>query len=157
MSPTLHIREANADDAEAMHSVHAAAIRALQGTYPRRTLQRWLSLLAPEDYAHHGRDELFAVAERNGQVIAFGEANLRRGSLLALYVHPTAARTGVGARLLRHLEESARSSGARRMDVLSSVNAESFYARHGYRVVGVARKRVAEDFAVEGIEMEKPL
>ncbi|MFL5322106.1 MAG: GNAT family N-acetyltransferase [Myxococcaceae bacterium] len=158
MPGTVLIRDASPDDANAMHEVHAAAIAALEGTtYPRRTVRRWLSLLSPEDYVPQSSDDVLAVAEHQQRVVGFGEMNLRKGELLSLYVHPGFARGGMGSKLLVHLEGKAREAGVARIEVLSSANAEQFYARRGYKVLGVARKRVAEDFAVEGVQMEKTL
>jgi hypothetical protein len=45
----------------------------------------------------------------------------------------TRTRRGVGAAILSRLEEAAVKRGALRLQLQSSINAEAFYARHGYQ------------------------
>lgn len=152
----LHIRAAQPNDGAALYDVHASAVRALDA-YSESVKSRWLQLLSPEVYGD-GSGELFrAVAEVRGQVAGFGEVDLRRALIVALYVHPDAAHGGVGSALLHHLEAKAREAGLRTIEVLSGLNAEGFYMRHGYKVVGMANKRVTSQFTVEGVQMEKKL
>lgn len=156
MSAPVQIRSATPDDAFAMHAVHVAAITALD-VYPQDVKRKWLALLSPNAFTDRPADEFRAVAEVDGRIVAFGEVDLRRALVLSLYVHPSLAREGVGTLLLAELEQRARAAGLRTLEVLSGLNAEGFYVRSGYRVVGMAAKRVTADFTVEGIQMEKRL
>lgn len=156
MSATVHIRSAESDDAPALFDVHTAAIRALDG-YSDKVKTRWLQLLSPEGYGDPWPDDFRAVAEVDGKVVAFGEVDLRKGVIVALYVHPTLAREGVGTALLDELEAKAKLAGLSTLEVLSGLNAEGFYVHHGYKVVGMAKKRVTTLFTVEGVQMEKKL
>lgn len=156
MRAAVHIRAAEPDDAPALFEVHTAAIRALDG-YPEKVKSRWLQLLSPDGYGDPWPDDFRAVAEVDGKVVAFGEVDLRKGLIVALYVHPTLAREGVGTALLDELEARAKLAGLRAVEVLSGLNAEGFYVRHGYKVLGLAKKRVTTLFTVEGVQMEKRL
>jgi predicted GNAT family N-acyltransferase len=62
-------------------------------------------------------------------------------------------RGGVGGRLLEAGEAAAREHGARRVVLAAQVQAEPFYARHGYRAAG----RPFEEAGIEHIRMEKAL
>ncbi|HEX5493146.1 MAG TPA: GNAT family N-acetyltransferase [Mycobacteriales bacterium] len=63
--------------------------------------------------------------------------------LKSLYVHATARRHGLGARLTRLVEDTARSAGAHRVDLWSDsrfLDAHRFYSRLGYRRTGRTRE-----------------
>ena len=62
---------------------------------------------------------------------------------------------GVGARLLRLLEEAALARGANRILLHAQTHAESFYAKHGYAVDG-PRAEFLED-GIPHVRMSKPL
>ncbi len=61
----------------------------------------------------------------------------RLGDLVHLcYVDPEVQGTGIGRRLMAHLEKEARTSGLARLRLHTASNARGFYERLGYRVVG---------------------
>src|SRR5439155_619481 len=76
--------------------------------------------------------ELF-VAERQGQIVGFGQLDPRRGEIEACYVAPGAVGFGIGKALLGRMEEEARRRGHSVVHLNATLNAESFYERMGYR------------------------
>ncbi|MFB6176824.1 MAG: N-acetyltransferase family protein [Halobaculum sp.] len=54
------------------------------------------------------------------------------GEVRGVYVHPDAARSGVGTRLLERLERAARRAGRSGLGLHASCNAVGFYERAGY-------------------------
>jgi predicted GNAT family N-acyltransferase len=79
----------------------------------------------------------------DGEVARIGRMAVARGE----------RRGGVGRRLLEVGEEAAREHGARRVLLAAQVQAEPFYARHGYRAAG----QPFEEAGIEHIRMEKAL
>ena len=59
---------------------------------------------------------------------------VERSELRACYVAPDAVRRGCGSALVREIERLARAHGLTRLDLAASLNAEPFYASHGYEV-----------------------
>jgi GNAT superfamily N-acetyltransferase len=53
----------------------------------------------------------------------------------AFFVHPDAARQGLGGRLLRHCEDCARRAGFRRAELMATLPGEPFYRAAGYAVL----------------------
>jgi len=51
----------------------------------------------------------------------------------AFFIHPAAARRGVGAALLAACENAARSAGFRRAALMATLPGQPFYAAHGYQ------------------------
>lgn len=68
----------------------------------------------------------------NERVLGFGSIVPKICELRAVYVSPRAARSGVGTKLLAHMEEVARSLSVPRLQMDASLNAEQFYLRNGY-------------------------
>jgi predicted GNAT family N-acyltransferase len=104
-----------------------------------------------------GRDEEAAhfVAVRDGEVV--GTCRLLVDGEVAkigrMAVARSERRSGVGGRLLEAGETAARERGARRVVLAAQVQAEPFYAEHGYRAAG----QPFEEAGIEHIRMEKAL
>ena len=97
------------------------------------------------------------VAERDGDVVGFGELDLERREVVAVYVLPDAAGAGVGTALLAHLEAMARSHGLERLTLCASLNAETFYAHRGWRAGAREKHRLTGAVAVDCVRMDKAL
>lgn len=65
-----------------------------------------------------------------------GTVGLKTDTIYAFFVAPDRQKRGVGSRLLVFVEEMAKSSGVRKIKVDASLTAKTFYANHGYRIVG---------------------
>lgn len=83
----------------------------------------------------------FLLARHGGRFAGFASYGLRdvRSSVFRLhklYVRPDCQGAGLGHKLIRAVEEDARRSGARRVELnVNRANpAQHFYHRHGYRV-----------------------
>lgn len=164
----LTVRPARAADAERVCAVHGAAIRELGSqAYSPRQVAAWDHDRSPADYAVDG-DVPFLVAERD-EVVGFGELQPDPGDYLralpddygevrAVYVHPDAARSGVGTRLLRALETRAREHDRAGLGLWASLNAVGFYERRGYEPVA-ERTHEFGDSGVTGtvVEMRREL
>jgi putative acetyltransferase len=136
----FRIRPADAVDLIGIHAAHTAAIRVSCRThYAPDELEAWVGRTTPESYAADvARGELF-VAEGDAGIVGFAVVVCEAREVRAIYVHPDAARGGVGRALLRVLEDTARLGGVRDAWLDASLNAEAFYRRAGWRKVRDAR------------------
>ena len=100
-------------------------------------------------------EALHVVAVRGGRVIGtcrmLVEGGL--GKLGRMAVERGSRRGGIGARLLDEAEAAAGAAGARRVILAAQVEAEPFYASHGYYTVGGHFM----DAGIEHVRMEKAL
>ena len=101
----------------------------------------------------HGR-RFFVAVSSVGRVIGFSDAG--EGGL-AVYVRGEAARQGIGSALLARAEGVLRSGGTKVVQIDASLNAEPFYAKHGYRSMGQDDHRLSTGLAMRCVRMEKPL
>ena len=152
------IRAAVTDDAEAVWRVHTSSIRGLcAGWYTEQEIAVWTGRLIAEAYRRAIEAHVMLVAERDGAVVGFGELDLQGGEIVAVYVMPEAAGTGVGSDLLAHLEEAARAAHHVRLTLCASLNAEAFYAHRGWRAGAREKHRLTPGVAVDCVRMDKAL
>jgi putative acetyltransferase len=139
--PGVRLRAGVESDAEAVSQVHFEAVRRTAGaSYPPEVVERWApdpneSTLGQFRRALGGDEELIVVAEDGDAVVGFGAIVPGTGELRAVYVLPDAGRRGIGAQILRQLEHLASERGVFALHMDASLNAEAFYARHGYQVI----------------------
>ncbi|GAB3682129.1 GNAT family N-acetyltransferase [Salinarchaeum chitinilyticum] len=79
------------------------------------------------------------------------------GGVRAVYVHPDHAGEGIGTALLERLESTAREQGVESLGLQSSVNARTFYERHGYAVVESVTFQFGDEVEGPAVEMRKDL
>jgi putative acetyltransferase len=152
------IRAAVDADADAVWGVHTSSIRALcAGWYSEQEITVWIGRLDADGYRRAMQTHVMVVAERDGAVVGFGELDPLGGEIVAIYVVPTAAGTGVGSTLLAHLEETARAAGHARLTLCASLNGEAFYARRGWRPGAREKHRLTPGVAVDCVRMDKAL
>jgi putative acetyltransferase len=163
----MTIREAVADDGSAVLSVHLESIEQLgSAAYTSEQVAAWAHARDPQSYPIDEDHAHFVVAEREECVVGFGWLETDPGDhldaavdreVIAVYVHPSVAREGVGSALLTELERFARDENASSLGLWSSLNAVEFYMAHGYEQV---TEHVFEfDAGIEGtvVEMRRKL
>ena len=68
----------------------------------------------------------------NGELVGFAAVSIARREVRAVYVDPSAAGAGVGARLLQRVERFARALAVPTLHLAATLNAVGFYERHGW-------------------------
>lgn len=123
---------------------------------------RMLTELAMRSKAHWGYDAAFMkaceaeltitperIVQEEVTVAVSGDAGIGMVSLAKtqtpglleledMFVEPAAIGSGIGACLMDHAKERARESGATRVEVDADPNAQGFYERCGYRLIGTS-------------------
>lgn len=156
--PAVKIREAYPEDAEAISQVHMSAIRGLCSThYDDRQIEVWASGRTPEYYERVLASHDLFVAERDGQVVAFGRVDLESGTIVAVYVRPESAGSGVGEAMMSHLEDVCRMHGWTRLHLTASLNAVPFYEKLGYERVAPFMQQLTNDVTLDCVDMRKTL
>lgn len=142
---TVVVREAVPDDGEDIRDVHLASITELGGQcYDNSQVEAWAHDRDPDKYPIESAETYFLVAERNGQIVGFGNMKPEAedyfestvdGEITAVYVHPSVSRQGVGTRIYTELEAEARRQHVNTLGLWASLNAVPFYEAHGYQRV----------------------
>jgi len=156
---TPTIRPGNAADIPAIHRVHSAAIRGLCATaYSAELIEAWAS---NQDLTRYRKmfvpSTRCLVAVADGAVCGFGSLELPQSRLASLFVQPEFAGIGLGRQLLHSLEQLAREAEITTLKVQASLNAQEFYAKHGYRLCKMSTHCNSNGLVMDCAEMEKPL
>ena len=124
-------------------------------------------------------DHTYYVIERDGRLVACGGWSGRRtlfggdqakddqdprldpgteaARIRAFFVHPDAARQGLGRRILGHCEARAREAGFRRAELMATLPGEPFYHALGYQAVESVTHALPDGTLVPFVRMGRPL
>lgn len=135
---TIKIRLAKPNDAKSILEVHYDAVHKIASKdYDKKILNDWsppVTAKRVKDYKKKSRIKIIRlVANINGKIVGFGTLTPKDCRIGAVYVSPKAKRRGVGALLLRELENIARKLHIKKLKLESSITAEKFYNKNGYK------------------------
>jgi putative acetyltransferase len=131
--PKPALRPFLAEDTPMLVAIFAASIEELTGEdYSEAQQQAWASTAEDEEqFGKRLAGELTLVATLQNSPVGF--ASLKGADHIdMLYVHPAAAKQGVGAMLCEALERLAGGRGAKSLTVDASDNATEFFLKRGY-------------------------
>jgi GNAT superfamily N-acetyltransferase len=173
------IRPATAADVPAVASLIEASVRGLGPPhYDAQQINSSLVHLFGVDTAMI-EDGTYLVAEDQGDVVGAGGWSRRRtpfggdqagavrdaglrdpavdpAILRAFYVHPDAARRGLGRMLMDAAEAGARADGFTRFELVSTLPGLEFYRNCGYRDVEPVEIPLPDGVSIGAVRMVKP-
>ena len=119
---------------DSMCQIHIAAILAISNDYySDKVKESWALGLRPIGYAKgYSQGEHFRVLKNDDDDV-LGFSSTHANEVVALYVNPKHQGKGIGRALLQDAEETIRSNGASIGNLKASLNAETFYASHGWQ------------------------
>ena len=128
------IRQATPADHTAMDAIFRRSAKALcLGSYDADTLEAWAGAPWPERFqvsTDNGNEQYVILTGE--LLVGFGALHIGNKQLVSLFIDPAVAGQGVGHTLLEYLFAQAKAAGLTHLHVDSSLNAVSFYARHGF-------------------------
>ncbi len=128
------VRLAQPDDAEGVSQVILAALYGSNAQdYPAQVIARVAGNFTPEAVLDLFARRMVLVAVQ-GRVIV-GTAALDAKVVRSVFVNPTRQGQGIGRLLMSEIELRAGEAGVTTLSVPSSLTAEPFYARLGFRTV----------------------
>jgi GNAT superfamily N-acetyltransferase len=149
------IRKATREDAQTAWTLRNLAIAAqCADDYPPHLISAWTPLDIPDGFAETVEQHLY-VADLFGEVVGTGMINLQTGKIDAIFVHPKRVRLGIGAKIVRHLEELARVKGLREMVLESTLNAVEFYRACGFSGDRISQYHSPRGFSLDCVLMSK--
>ena len=129
-------REASAEDATTLLSIKRAAIGGIDAdVYEADQLDAWQpDAGGVSDFERAIDSDVFDIllARVDGDDIAYGVLNADAGRIDALYVRPDYSGEGIATSLVGQLESRARMYDLDRLEIVSSLNAKSFYEGLNY-------------------------
>lgn len=128
------LRNAHEDDAEAVSKVILQALRETNAQdYPPAIIAQVQHSFSPQAVAALIRQRQVFVALAGDRVV--GTASLDANVVRTVFVTPDLHGQGIGRLLMSRVEQVAREGGIEVLTIPSSVTAEQFYAKLGFKVV----------------------
>jgi len=135
----LVIRAACLDDAAAISTLVQRTVRISNGKdYPANSIELIVANFAADKVGERMAERDVFVCQQDDRVV--GTIALGGDRLRTLFVDPDLQHTGIGARLVDHLEAHARKAGVRELTLSSSLTARGFYERLGYRLIALEER-----------------
>jgi GNAT superfamily N-acetyltransferase len=124
------IRSAAPQDAQRIHQLHVAAVRALCAPhYAPEIVEGWLANRSARGYLRGIRSGAIVVAEMESRVVGFGEGV--PGEVASVFVDPAFANRGIGSALLEDVLRRVQDrQGPVRLE--STLDAVGFHERFGF-------------------------
>ena len=138
----LIIRAFEPNDATPVSALirHTMAVSNSQD-YALSRLQLLIDYFSPEKVLQLNQERYCFVAAMNQLIIGTGV--LEGTELCTFFVHPDYQKMGIGARLLKTIEEFAWRQGLTCITIDASVTGEPFYTKMGYLQTGLDREGTA--------------
>ncbi|PDT91728.1 GNAT family N-acetyltransferase [Bradyrhizobium sp. Y36] len=128
------IRPAREDDADGISAVILRALRETNARdYTDAIIERIARSFGPETVRQLIGTRTVFVATIDSRVV--GTAGLDGSVVRTVFVAPDIQARGIGKRLMAEVERTARERNIPALTLSSSVTAEAFYARLGFRTV----------------------
>ena len=155
--------------ADGVDAVSVLARTVWQATYPPLISQAQIDAMLADRYAprriHQQLNDprhAWRVAQLNGVMVGFAHALLDESGckLDKLYVHPGHQRRGIGAALVREIEDWARAQQAHclRLQVnRGNTQAIRAYEKYGFHIVESRVFDIGNGFVMDDHVMERPL
>ena len=125
-------RPARTEEAEAIFTITKASIAGLgRRHYSENQIENWMGERSPVYYERLIDNGRLYVCEKDDRIVGFVDAD--PGEVTRLFLLPEVAGKGVGKRLLEIGIAQARLNHAGPIRVESTLNAEGFYERFGFR------------------------
>lgn len=129
------LRPARAGDGRAVFDVTRLSVTGLAAShYSANVIGKWMGERTTAYYEELIANGRMFIAEQDGAVVGFVDSE--PGELTRLFILPRAAGQGLGKRLLAIGIEQARLAHQGAIRVEATLNAVSFYERHGFKVTG---------------------
>ncbi len=126
------LRAARKGEGAALFAITAASVQGLGvAHYSPAQLAGWMGARSDASYEAIIAMGNVTVAERAGNILGFVDACA--GEVTRLFILPNAAGQGLGTRLLAIGMARAKAQHTGSILVESTLNAEGFYARHGFK------------------------
>lgn len=130
----VSLRPAQKGDGEALFEVTRRSVAALaRHHYTQEQIAGWMGDRTPDYYETLIAQGQVVVAEFKGTIMGFVDSE--PGEVTRLFLLPGVAGSGLGRKLLDIGIANARKGHTGPIKVESTINAEGFYRRHGFRTV----------------------
>ena len=154
----IELRPATCNDLATLWDLRTRAVaHACTAHYSAAVLAVWLASPAPDTLHELLANGGGTVAIEDGRMLGYAVLNAVSGEVEGLFVEPARHGRGIGALLMRAVEEMARAAGQPRLFLSASLNALPFYQRAGFVALREEMYPHRSGIGIRSVYMEKLL
>jgi N-acetylglutamate synthase-like GNAT family acetyltransferase len=152
----MKIRKFQRKDARRCYNIIAKCLKTVNKEEDSpQTLDNLRKDNLPQRLIEKTKEWRILVAEDNGYVLGLGAYD-SEGILHSFFIDPKSHHQGIGSAILKRIEEDAKKQGIKVITAYSSLFAEGFYSKKGYRRIKKGKVPYKGDM-ISFIKMEKKL
>jgi len=152
------LRKAIPGDVDQIWLVRTLAIKAgCLGHYSEDDVQRWANVTMHTGFPKIVAESKAYVIADGCQVAGFGFLDPATSEVGGMFVHPKFQGKGLGRRILSALEAEAMQAELKSLWLVSTLNAEPFYASSGFESQGRSKWNHPNGFELDCVKMSKEL
>lgn len=152
------LRIAAEADLEAMWTLRTRAVRAsCAAHYAPEVIAQWAAAPPPPRHAQLTLAGGALIAEDDGCMLGFAALDVAAGEIDAVFVDPAAGGRGIGAALLRTIEQMALAGRCGSLHLSASLNAVPFYEVAGFVRIRAETYRHSSGISLDSVFMQKHL
>jgi putative acetyltransferase len=142
---TMQIRKATLGDIDELGLLYRDTIMTINAKdYSKEQLKVWASTYNNQvGWIRRLEEQHFYVAVIGNKIVGFASLDYN-GYLDLLYVHKDNQKQGIATKLEAKLESIAKEMELKEITVQSSITAQPFFEKQGYKVTGVKHKLIGD-------------
>lgn len=131
----MRIRKFREEDAEELSRLIIKALAEVNSRdYPESSIRFLCGRYSPGLLVEKSREMEMYMAVEGGKIL--GTASLLGNTIRTVFVDTKSHKEGIGTALIKHLEDVARKKGYESIEVPSTITAQGFYEKLGYKKIG---------------------
>jgi len=129
----MKIRKATKKDARKISLMRRETLKKINSKdYPKKIIDILYKKNSVKDILIKMRERTMFCATEKDKIL--GTIDLEGNKIGGLYVNPKYIGKGLGKKLLRYLEDYTKKKGLRKLMLYSTLTAEGFYKKQGYKL-----------------------
>jgi GNAT superfamily N-acetyltransferase len=127
----ITVRRFCPSDADTLSKIITRCLREVNSKdYPASLIEKMCTHFTPDTIRSLAEQREMYVAELDGETV--GTVSRHENKVYTMFVNPDCAGSGVGSRLMGHIEGLAAGEGYDFMETGASITAHDFYRKRGY-------------------------
>ena len=151
----ISIRKALRSDTEAAFRIRNKAIlKECVNWYSNKQIQEWTKGKPSEKFADTVEESIY-LAMVDDEIATTGMIDMKTGKLDAIFTDPLHMGKGAAGAMLKYLEKIASKAGLKEIHLEATLNAASFYRKHGFLGEEITMYKSPRGIELECIPMAK--
>jgi N-acetylglutamate synthase-like GNAT family acetyltransferase len=152
----MKIRKFKESDAKAVCKIIRTAIKTCYSSYySKEIITIMCKHMNPKNFKIRAKERKYFVAEEKGKVIGIG--GFKDNEIKTFYIDIKSHKKGIGKKLIEKLEQEALKNNYKTLKVTSSLFAEGFYKKCGFKKIKKIKIHLKDKLYRRGVYMTKIL